>query len=280
MGSPITWLDLLPEISQLPPLPDFCHLVEWAVQLSDSIPLTQLSGRSTYLTWFSTTQISKFPKLPNFCYPIELAIQLPYPICHLKSLNCHNYPIFVTQFQLPDSICPLKSPNCQNYPIFVAQLSRPTNWNLQISNITQYLLPGLSRPSNYPTRFATWNLQIAKSPHLCHPVCVGDLITHPNLPTDTHCHKYPISVTQFEWAIQLPHPLLHLFRWQHNLLPWFTNISSEISTNQLLNLVLGIYHIYILLGGIILSPSSPFHIQYNFWIFHVPNNTFTAWYLL
>jgi len=87
-------------------------------------------------------KISKFPKLPDFCQSIEWAIKLPYSICHLKSPNCQNYPIFVT-------------------------------W--------------LSGRSNYPTQFTTWNLQISKSPHLCYPVCVGDLITHPDLPTDTHC---------------------------------------------------------------------------------------------
>jgi hypothetical protein len=38
--------------------------------------------------------------------------------------------------------------------------------------------------------------------------------------------------------------------------------------------------LYILVGDIILLPSSPVHIQYNIWKFHVHNTKFGAWYLL
>jgi hypothetical protein len=184
-----------------------------------------LSGRANYptqfttwnlqiatITWFLSpdwvgdpitqpdlsTKISKFPKLPDFCHLVEWAIQLPNPIYHLKSPNFQNYPICVTR---------------------------------------------LSGRSNYPTWFTTWNLHIARS---LSPGWVDDPIT---LPFATH-----------------------IFRWQYNQPPWFINIPSEISTNQLLDLVLGIYHIYILVVGIILLPSSPFHIQYKFWnlLFHHP----------
>jgi hypothetical protein len=221
--------------------------------------------------------MSKLPKLPNFCHPVEWAIQSPYPMCHLKSPNCQNYPISViwlsgrfnhptqfatwnlqfakiTQFLSPSWVGdPITLPNLPP-DIFklphVPSFCQFATWNLQIAKISWFLSPGwvdnsiilpnllpeisklpklpdfshpvewaiqlpnpichlkypnsqiypifvnqLSGWSNYPTRFPTWNLQIAKSPHLCYPVCVGDLITHPDLPTDTHCHKYPISVT-------------------------------------------------------------------------------------
>ena len=101
VGNLITQPNLSFEISKLPKLPDICHLVEWAVQLPDSISLTQLSGWSIYLTWFAAwnlqigkitqflspgwvgdpitppslqLKIYKLPKLPHICHPVEWAI--------------------------------------------------------------------------------------------------------------------------------------------------------------------------------------------------------------
>ena len=196
MGNPITLLDLPPQISKFPKLPHFSHPVEWAIQLPDQnypISVTWLSGQSNYLTQFATWNLQiakitpflspgwvgnpitwlnlppklfKLPKLPDFCHLVEWAIQLPDQICHLKSPNCQNYPISITR---------------------------------------------LSGRSNYPTQFATWNLQIAKITPFLSPSWVGDPITWPDLPPKIcklpklfdFCH--PV-----EWAIQLPYPIHHL----------------------------------------------------------------------
>jgi len=212
VGSPITWLDLLPEISQLPPLPDFCHPVEWAVQLPDLIPLTRLSGQSTYLTQFATwnlpiATITWFLS-PSWVgstiiwldssHPVEWAIHLSNPIFHLKYPNSQNYPIFVTRLN-----------GQSNYP------TRFATWNLPIATITHFLLPS----SNYLTQFVHWNLQIAKitrflSPswvglpteiskfptllNICCPVWAGHPITQPNLPPEiSKLPNHLIFVTQF-----------------------------------------------------------------------------------
>jgi len=99
------------------------------------------------------------------------------------------------------------------------------------------------------------------------------------------------------------------FSGPHNYPAWCTNISLEISTHPfqnllptfsggntitspdfpilnlksppaLLSLVSDICYIYIAGWHIILLPSSPVHIQYNIWKFHVHNTKFGAWYLL
>jgi hypothetical protein len=187
VGHSITLPNLPPKISKLPKLPNFCHPVEWAIQLphlichlksticqNHPISVTWLSGQSNYLTWSLSPswvgdpisppdlppEISKLPKLPHFSHPVEWAMQLPHPICHLESTNCQNYPIFVTR---------------------------------------------LSGQFNYPSQFAIWNLQIAKITQFLSPSWVGDPLTPPDLPLEIHkLPKLPHFCHLLEWAIQLP----------------------------------------------------------------------------
>jgi hypothetical protein len=83
------------------------------------------------------------------------------------------------------------------------------------------------------------------------PFLIGDITAPPDSPlfhqTSSHAPFQNLA----------PYPLLHTFSGgKHNWLPsGFPNIASEISTNQLLNLMLAIYHVYILVDEIILSLS-------------------------
>jgi len=59
----------------------------------------------------------------------------------------------------------------------------------------------LSGHSNYPTQFATLNLQITKNTQFVSPSLPPEIFKLPN---------YPICVSQFEWAFQLLDLICHL----------------------------------------------------------------------
>jgi len=193
VGNQITPPNLPLEIYKLPKLPHFCHLVEWAIQLpypichskypncpNYPISVTRLSGRSNYPTWFATWN-PQFAKITPFLSPGWVGSPITWPDS--------SHPVeWVIQF--PHPICHLKSPNCQNYLISLTRLSGQ---------------------SNYPTQFATWNLQIAKITPFLSPGWVGNLITLPNLPSEiSKLPKLPNFCHPVEWAIQLPNPIFHL----------------------------------------------------------------------
>jgi len=219
VGSPITWPDLSPEISKLPQLSDFCHLVEWVIQLpylichiksanyqNYPIFLTWLSGRSNYPTWFATWNL-QFAKITRFLSPgwVDDPITLPdLPPETFKLEILPNFCYLVEwAIQLPNMIYQLISPHCHNSPICVTWLSGQSNY------LAQFLSPDWV--SNPITHFATWNLQIAKITSFLSPSWVGNPITWPDLPPETFkLAKLPNFCCLVEWAIQLPNMIYQL----------------------------------------------------------------------
>jgi len=226
VGDSITLPNFPPEISNLPQLPNFCHPVEWAIQLPYPIcdfkspnfknyptSVTRLSGQSYYPTRFATwnlqvakitpclspgwvdhsitlpnlpPEISKFPKFPNFCYLVEWVIQSPNPISHLKSTHCQNYPISVTRL------------------------------TGQFNYLTRFLSPGwVGNPITLPDlRLEIYKLP--KLPHFCHPVEWAIQLPYPILqPKSPNCPNYPISVTRLSG--------------QSNYLTWFATWNLHIA---------------------------------------------------
>jgi len=209
-------------------LPDFCHPVEWAIQLPNLIHNWNL----------------QIFKLPDFCRPVEWAIQLPEPIYHLKLPNFPNFPIFVirlsgwsnypTQFITWNLqiflITRFLSPGCVGNPITrtnvppeiskfpkLPNFCHPVEWAIQLPDPIYHLkspnfpnypisVTRLSGQSNYPTWFNNWNL----------PIFVTWLSGQSNYPTQFTTWNLQIAaITWFchpvEWAIQSPYPLLHTF---------------------------------------------------------------------
>ena len=69
----------------------------------------------------------------------------------------------------------------------------------------------LSGWSNYPTSFATWNLQIAKITWFLSLSWVGNPITRTYFPPEiSKFPTFPNFCDLVEWAIQLPAPICYL----------------------------------------------------------------------
>jgi hypothetical protein len=134
------------------------------------------------------TDIFKLPKLPT-----QLSGQSNYltwfATWHLQIANITHPVEWATK--LPNPICHLNSPNCQNYPIFIT-------W--------------LRGQSNYPTRFATWHLQIAT---ITNPVEWAIKLPNPiSQLTSSNCQNYPMFVTwlsgQWNYPTQFATWILHI----------------------------------------------------------------------
>ena len=109
VGNLITLFNFPSEISKLPKLPEYCHPVEWAIQLPNQFSTSNIQihkiTRLLLPNWVGNqitqrnlpSARSKLPKLPDFCHQVEWTIQLSYPICYLISPNCQNYPISLTR---------------------------------------------------------------------------------------------------------------------------------------------------------------------------------------
>jgi hypothetical protein len=197
-------------------------------------------------------------------------IELPNPIYQLKSPNCQNCWIFVvwvgdwiTQPNLPTEISKLSKLLDQCHLVWVGDSIIPPDLPIEIS-------------------------ELPKLPDQCYPVWVGDPIIQPNLPTELykspklpehHCPTWfttipPDIYLHIPFQNLVPYPLVPMFS-GGNIIDFLMYQYSIWNLHQPIN-----DHIYILVGDIILSPTLPFHIQHNFWNFHVSNTKFCAWYLL
>ena len=111
-------------------LPNFCHPVEWVIQLPE--PICHLICPNCKITWSLLPGLSRQSNYQNWFATRNLQITQFLSLCWVGDA--------ITRVNLPPEISKL--------PIFVI-------W--------------LSGQSNYPTSFATWILQIAKITQFCKP---------------------------------------------------------------------------------------------------------------
>ena len=159
------------------------------------------SGQHNNSSWF--TNIA--PKMPK----------CPHP---------NLVPNICDPFLVSDIITPPESPILHlkmskfPYPILVPNICDP------------FLVDNRITPPNSPILHPKCPHQILVC-NICSPFLVGNLVTPPQ--SQIMQQKSPHA---HFWIYCSPFAT-HIFRWQHNCLPWFADIASEISTNLLLNWV-------------------------------------------